>query len=156
MDTLALRGMDAAAAPAPAVALGGAAAMGITPLPPLIPFVPTEEPAEPWYEVGVEAVLPPAPVEPVTEGGEADSLTERARMEVGVVACAVGAAGFAVPVTTEFLRVLGPLGAVVVPPIFLELRVDAPPDAPTGIEAPDPRLRFLITSVFNDRGRTTP
>jgi hypothetical protein len=27
---------------------------------------------------------------------------------------------------------------------------------PTGTFAPDPRFRFLITSVFNERGRTTP
>jgi hypothetical protein len=39
--------LDAAAAPGPGVAFGGAAAMGITPLPPLTPVVPTEDPAEP-------------------------------------------------------------------------------------------------------------
>ena len=37
-----------AAAPGPGVALGGAAAIGTTPLPPEIPVVPTDEPAEPW------------------------------------------------------------------------------------------------------------
>lgn len=42
------RGIDDAAAPGPGVALGGAAAMGTTPLPPLIPVVPTDEPADPW------------------------------------------------------------------------------------------------------------
>jgi hypothetical protein len=37
-----------AAAPGPGVAFGGAAAIGITPFPPLIPVVPTEDPADPW------------------------------------------------------------------------------------------------------------
>jgi hypothetical protein len=65
-----LRGMLEAAAPGPGVAFGGAAAMGTTPFPPLIPVVPTEDPAEPWYEVGVlPAVLPPFPADPETEGG---------------------------------------------------------------------------------------
>ena len=41
------RGMLDAVAPGPGAALGGAAAIGTTPLPPLIPVVPTEEPAEP-------------------------------------------------------------------------------------------------------------
>lgn len=41
------RGMLDAAAPGPGVALGGAAAIGTTPLPPLIPVAPAEEPAEP-------------------------------------------------------------------------------------------------------------
>lgn len=36
-----------AAAPGPGVSLGGAAAIGTTPLPPLNPAVPTEDPAEP-------------------------------------------------------------------------------------------------------------
>ena len=36
---------------------------------------------------------------------------------------------------------------------FFEARVAA---EPTGIVWPLPRLRFLITSVFSDRGRTTP
>jgi hypothetical protein len=35
------------AAPGPGVALGGAAAMGTTPFPPLMPVAPTEDPAEP-------------------------------------------------------------------------------------------------------------
>lgn len=37
-----------AVAPGPGVALGGAAAMGTTPLPPLTAVVPTDDPAEPW------------------------------------------------------------------------------------------------------------
>lgn len=143
-----------AAAPGPGVAFGGAAAMGTTPLPPEIPVVPTLEPAEPWYEVGVLAVLPPAPPLPVTEGGDWLSLTERARLEVGVVACVVGAVEEA-GATMEFFLVFGPLVACW-EPIFLDARVAAPPDAPTGREAPDPRFRFLMTSVLSDRGRTTP
>jgi hypothetical protein len=97
-----------AAAPGPGVAFGGAAAMGTTPLPPEIPVVPTLEPAEPWYEVGVLAVLPPAPPLPVTEGGDWLSLTERARLEVGVVAWVVGAVEEA-GATIEFFLVFGPL-----------------------------------------------
>jgi hypothetical protein len=57
--------------------------------------------------------------------------------------------------TTEFFLVLGILltGPV---PIFFDALVDVPPDPVTGNEAPDPRLRFLITSVFSESGRTTP
>jgi hypothetical protein len=36
---------------------------------------------------------------------------------------------------------------------FFEDRVDA---LPTGIEFPLPLFRFLMTSVFNESGRTTP
>lgn len=74
------------AAPGPGVAFGGAAAIGTTPFPPLTPVVPTEDPAEPWYEVGVLAVLPPPPPDPETEGGLWLSLTLLARTLVGVVA----------------------------------------------------------------------
>lgn len=149
------RGMLDAAAPGPGVAFGGAAAMGTTPFPPLIPVVPTEDPAEPWYEVGVlPAVLPPLPADPETEGGLWDSFTLRARMLVGVVAWVVGAVLVA-GVTIEFFLAVGPL-VVCAAPIFFEARVAAPPDPPTGREAPDPRFRFLITSVFSESGRTTP
>jgi hypothetical protein len=73
------RGMLDAAAPGPGVAFIGAAAIGTTPFPPLTPVVPTEDPAEPWYEVGVlPAVLPPLPADPETEGGLWDSLALRA------------------------------------------------------------------------------
>jgi hypothetical protein len=149
------RGMLDAAAPGPGVAFGGAAAIGTTPFPPLIPVVPTEDPAEPWYEVGVlPAVLPPFPADPETEGGLWDSFTLRARMLVGVVAWVVGAVLVA-GVAIEFFLVFGPLVGWTAP-IFFEARVDAPPDAPTGREAPDPRFRFLMTSVFSESGRTTP
>ena len=146
-----------AAAPGPGVAFGGAAAIGITPFPPLIPVVPTEDPAEPWYEVGVlPAVLPPLPADPDTEGGLWDSLTLRVWVLVGVVAC-VGGAELVVGVTTEFFLVVGPLVVCTTDaPIFFDARVAAPPEAPTGREAPDPRFRFLMTSVLRERGRTTP
>lgn len=150
-----VRGILDAAAPGPGVAFGGAAAMGTTPFPPLIPVAPTDDPAEPWYEVGVlPAVLPPLPADPETEGGLWDSLTLRARILVGVVAWVVGAVLVA-GVTIEFFLVVGPL-IVCKAPIFFEARVAAPPDPPMGREAPDPRFRFLITSVFKERGRTTP
>lgn len=48
----------------------------------------------------------------------------------------------------EFLREAGPEA----PPVFFD-RVLVPP---TGRLAPDPRLRFLMTSVFKLSGRTTP
>jgi hypothetical protein len=52
------------AVPGPSVALGGAAAIGVTILPPLTPVVPAEEPMEPCLEVGalpaVLQLLPPA------------------------------------------------------------------------------------------------
>lgn len=41
------RGMLDAAAPGPGVGLGGAAAIGTTPFPPLTPVVPTDDPADP-------------------------------------------------------------------------------------------------------------
>jgi hypothetical protein len=103
----------------------------------------------------VLAVLPPAPPLPVTEGGDWLSLTERARLEVGVVTWVAGAV-LEAGATMEFFLVLGPLVVCGWEPIFFDARVAAPPDAPTGSEAPDPRLRFLMTSVFSDRGRTTP
>ena len=52
----------------------------------------------------------------------------------------------------EFLRVLMP--DVVPEAVAFFERVLVPP--PTGRFVPEPRLRFLITSVLRDRGRTTP
>jgi hypothetical protein len=50
------------AAPGPGVALGGAAAIGMFPFPPLTAVVLVVDPADPWWEVGVlAAVLPPFP-----------------------------------------------------------------------------------------------
>ena len=102
--------------------------------------------------MGVLAVLPPLPTDPETDCGLALSLTLLAGLLLGVVAC-TGAVEFIVAATTEFFLVPGPLDIV---PIFFEARVEAPPDAPMGKDAPDPRFRFLITSVFKESGRTTP
>lgn len=89
----------------------------------------------------------------MTLGGLWLSLTLRARRLVGVVAWVVGA----VVVTTEFFLVFGPLVLGPLPlPIFLDARVDAPPEPPTGRLAPEPRLRFFIMSVLRESGRTTP
>lgn len=151
-DTLG-RWVAGAAAPGPGVALSGAAAIGITPFPPLIFAAPAEEPTEPWYEVGVlPAVLAPLPADPVKEGGLWLSLPLRARTLVGVVACVTGA--MAEMATMEFFLVFGPLDEPVT--IFFEALVEVPPELPTGSVLPEPRLRFLMTSVLSDRGRTTP
>ena len=100
------------------------------------------------------AVLPPFPPEPASEGGLWLSFALLARVLVGVVACVVGAV-FVLLATTEFFLVVGPL-VVGAAPIFFEARVDAPPDPQIGKVAPDPRFLFFITSVFSERGRTTP
>jgi hypothetical protein len=56
--------------------------------------------------------------------------------------------------SVEFFLVLVPdvLAEALTPAVFLD-RVLVPP---TGKFAPEPRLRFLITSVFKLSGRTTP
>jgi hypothetical protein len=59
--------------------------------------------------------------------------------------------GGADSVGVEFFREAGPEAAPEL--FFLEARVLVPP---TGRLAPDPRFRFLITSVFKLRGLTTP
>jgi hypothetical protein len=48
-----------------------------------------------------------------------------------------------------------PLGVPDAAPDFFAARVDAPPPL-TGKVVPEPRLRFLMTSVFSDSGLTTP
>ena len=104
------------------------------------------------------AVLLPLPAAPEMDGGDSDSLTLRARVEFGVVAV-FGL--FVVDIATvEFFLVVVPDGvpALTVPdatPDFLAARVDAPPPL-MGTVAPEPLLRFLITSVFKDKGLTTP
>ncbi len=68
----------------------------------------------------------------------------------GVLACVVLlAAGI---FSVEFLRDAGPEAVPVLFVFFLDL-VLVPP---TGRLAPDPRLRFLMTSVFRLSGLTTP
>ena len=78
--------------------------------------------------VGVGAAVP-VPVEPAFEDGDSDSLFALAAL---AAAAEVNA--------TEFFRLAA----------FFDL------DVPTGAEFPLPRLRFLISSVFKLKGRTTP
>ena len=97
------------------------------------------------------AVLPPEPPAPLA--GLSPSLTLPALFvaEGGVVTCA----GLFVAdmVKVEFLREAGPEA---VPDALPEFFFDLVLVPPTGRLAPDPRFRFLITSVFRLRGLTTP
>lgn len=141
------RGIEAA--PGPGVDFGGAAAIGTTPLP---PTAPAAEPALPWKLVGLlPAVFPP---EATPLAGDSTAFTLAARVVAGgVVACeAVGAAE---TFSVEFLRVLGPelLFKALELAFFLADLVLVPP---TGALLPEPRLRFLMTSVFRLKGLTTP
>lgn len=123
LDGMVERGREAA--PGPGVLLGGAAAMGTTPLPPTAPVL---------KPVGVlPAVLPPEP-----------GLSPSRAAFGGVVALVAVVEDIA---SVEFFREAEPK-----PAFFFDL-VLVPP---TGRLAPEPRLRFLITSVFKLRGRTTP
>ncbi len=67
------------------------------------------------------------------DGGDSESLTLCAFADGGVVTGVC---------CTEFLR-----------DAFFEERVEA---VPIGMVLPLPRLRFLMISVFSDKGRTTP
>jgi hypothetical protein len=71
------------------------------------------------------------------------------------VACVLRAVDENGSATIESFLVFGPL-VIFWEPIFLDARVDAPPNPPTGRDAPEPRMRFLITSVFKESGRTIP
>lgn len=100
-------------------------------------------------EPAVLDVLPPALSESVTEDGMWHSFTGLPHLLVGVVAWVVGAAG-----------AVAAMGSL---PLFLfDALVGCPGDSPRGPLAgkerpgPQPRLRFLMTSVFIARGRTTP
>jgi hypothetical protein len=88
-------------------------------------------------KVGTLVGVLPAVEVPFTEhcmeGGDSELFALGAFVEVGVVAGVCW---------TEFLR-----------EAFLDALVEA---VPTGILFPLPRFRFLMTSVFSDRGRTTP
>ena len=108
------------------VGFGGAAAIGTT-----LPLVGAGIEV-PWL-VGVLPAVEPPFVEPCADCGDSESFTLWPWVEVGVVTGVC---------TIEFLR-----------EAFLEERADA---VPTGIEFPLPRLRFLMTSVLRDNGRTTP
>lgn len=92
------------------------------------PPFPAAAPAIP----GMLAAAPELPTEPVVDLGDSDSFA--ALLDVGVVAGVW---------TMEFFL-----------DDFFEERVDP---EPTELKAlPLPRLRFLMTSVLRDRGRTTP
>lgn len=144
-ETVTDRGMEAA--PGPGVDFGGAAAIGTTPLP---PTAPAAEPALPWKLVGLLPAVFPPEAAPLT--GESAAFTLAARVVAGgVVAEETG--GTAEMLSVEFLRVLGPEFKALELEFFLPDRVLVPP---TGALLPEPRLRFLITSVFRLRGRTTP
>jgi hypothetical protein len=146
-DMVIERGSDAAPAPGPGVFLGGAAAIGTTPFP---PTAPPDDPA--LKLVGVlPAVLPPDA--PPTLAGLSPSLALPARVvaDGGVVACAT-LTGVDMA-SVEFLRVAVPALPEPPPAFFLAARVLVPP---TGKVAPDPRFRFLMTSVFKLSGLTTP
>lgn len=92
------------------------------------PPLPAAAPAIP----GIVAAAPLLPTEPAVDFGDSDSFG--ALLEVGVV---VGVW------TMEFFR-----------EDFFEERVDPVPTEL--IVFPLPRLRFLMTSVLRDSGRTTP
>jgi hypothetical protein len=83
--------------------------------------------------VGVLPAVDPSCTESWAEGGDSESFTLCAFADVGVV---TGVCWM------EFFRVA-----------FFDARVDA---LPTGMEFPLPLFRFLMTSVFNESGRTTP
>ena len=146
------RGRDEA--PGPGVDFGGAAAIGTT------PFTPTaldEEPAPPWKLVGVlPAVLPPDPG-PLT--GLSPSLVPPLFAAGGVVTWVVAwmvlllIAADEDMAREEFLR---DAAAEFAPDALVAFFLDLVLVPPTGRLAPEPRLRFLITSVFRLRGRTTP
>jgi hypothetical protein len=143
------RGRDEA--PGPGVDFGGAAAMGTTPFPPTALDV---EVPPPWKLVGVlPAVLPPE-ADPLT--GLSPSLVLPLVAAGGVVTCVVVLLLFAADddmARDEFLRDAAAELAPDVPAAFFLDLVLVPP---TGRLAPEPRLRFLITSVFKLSGRTTP
>lgn len=105
-------------APGPGVDLGGAAAIGTTPLP------PAAAPNEDW---------------PADEGPSSPALPDRC----GVLLDCCWLAGFdAASDNEEFFR---------------EVAAELEPFLPrTPALLPDPRFRFLMTSVFKLRGRTTP
>ena len=127
-------------APGPGAFLGGAAAMAMTPLP-----GPDELVAlPPWKLVGVL----PAEREPLA--GLSLSLTLPARLGIagGVLACTGGGATLTETERVEDFLVMPPEAVAV-----LRDRVLVPP---TGRPEPEPRFRFLMTSVLRLRGRTTP
>lgn len=138
------------AAPGPGVDLGGAAAIGTTPFPPTAFVV---EPALPWKLVGLlPAVFPP---EAAPLAGDSPAFTLPARVVAGGVDACVMVLADVATFSVEFLRVLGPeeLPEALIVEFFFADLVLVPP---TGALFPEPRLRFLMTSVLRLRGLTTP
>ncbi len=117
--------------------MGGAAAMAMT------PFPPDELAFPPWKLVGVL----PADMEPLA--GLSLSLTLAALFGAagGVVICTGGG------MLTDTERVEPFL---VMPPEAVVDFLDRVLVPPTGSPDPEPRFRFLMTSVFKLSGRTTP
>lgn len=148
--------LDKAAAPGPGVALGGAAAIGTTPLPPTAPL---DDAVLPNWLVGVlPAVLAPdaallglspSLTLPIVADGGVETVLLAAFAACALLVLTVAAAAAEID-SVEFLRDATAEFAPETP--FLD-RETVPP---TGRLAPDPRLRFLMTSVFKLRGRTTP
>jgi hypothetical protein len=135
---------DTEDAPGPGVDFGGAAAMGTTPLPPTAL-------ATPWKFAGV---LLPAAVTLTLASSGGVSLLEGAplRLMVAEEELLFKPLPLASDETAsdEFFR---DAAAEFVPEaLFFDL-VPAPPLATLG---PEPRLRFLMTSVFKLSGLTTP
>lgn len=141
---------DMAAAPGPGADLGGAAAIGTTPLPPTAPVV---DPALPWKLVGLLTAVFPPDCPPLI--GDSTGLTLPARLVAGGVAAWVdGLLAVVEETTTEFfLRFVPELLLEALIEFFLVDLVLVPP---TGKLLPEPRFRFLMTSVFRLSGLTTP
>jgi hypothetical protein len=117
----------------------------MTPFPPVTPL---DEPALPWKLVGVFPAVFPADAEPLA--GLSLPLTLLARFWIagGVLACAGG------EITLTDTESVEPF--LVMPPEEVAVFLDRVLVPPTGRPDPEPRFRFLMTSVFKLRGRTTP
>lgn len=97
---------------------------------------------------------------PAIEGGDSDSLTLLARAEFGVVTRLLLFPAL-LRATVEFFLVVVPEDEPVTMPLsamldFFAARVEATGPVVGGPVWPEPRLRFLMTSVLRERGRTTP
>lgn len=120
---------------------GGLAAMGTTPVA-LAASIGIDDPPR---LIGVlPAEVPPA------EAGEAESCSEGARARAGGVVTGVLAE------TREFFRVPFLAARVVAVEVMTLVRMAVLAVVEAGMVVPEPRLRFLITSVLSDSGRTTP
>lgn len=139
-----VRGLDIDEAPGPGLVFGGAAAIGTTPFPPTAPL---EDPVLPKWLFGVLPAVFAPEAGPLT--GLSPSLLLKARLEVGGVVTFVWLLLLAAMVDIDSVEFFLEAAAEL---FFLDL-VLVPP---TGMLEPEPRFRFLITSVFKLNGRTTP